>query len=77
MLLAEGLCHAPIGHIAALDPCPSEERGPRALAGLKSWPPYRESSGTRGSPRPTRGGPASIHGGSRPTGGVQTHGSSP
>jgi hypothetical protein len=64
LLPAEGLFHA-------LDVYPSGEHGPRAHAGLKSWPPLSGPNGICGGSGPTyrglddiRGGPNPISGGS-------------
>jgi hypothetical protein len=46
----------PTGHVAALDPYLSGERGPRAHAGLKSWDPLAKGPDVkRGGPEPSYG----------------------
>jgi hypothetical protein len=59
LLPAEGLFHA-------LDVYPSGEQGPRAHAGLKSWPSYRGPNGICGCLGPTYGGLDDIRGGPDP-----------
>jgi hypothetical protein len=57
----------PMGHVAAPDPCPSGEWGPRAHAGLKTWAlPAGGLNARQGGPRPAHRGLDDIRGGSGP-----------
>jgi hypothetical protein len=66
LLLAKGLCHAPMGHMAALDPYSSEEWGPTAHAGLKTCAlPVGGPDARQGGLEPAHRGLDIIRGGSR------------
>jgi hypothetical protein len=63
LLPAEGLCHTPMDHVQAPDPCPSGEWIPRAHVGLKTWvPPAKGLNASQGGLGPAHRGPGRMRG---------------